>query len=68
MKTKSHAITLLTLAFSLSLFSAITIRAQQQDDDPNWRERTFDRLKKAQIEIEKLQKEFEETSYNYFAL
>jgi hypothetical protein len=67
MKTKSHVIMLLTLSFSLSLFSAITIRAQQEDDDPNWRERTLEKfertleqLKKAQMEIEKLKKENEE--------
>src|SRR5438552_4102826 len=67
MKTKSCGIMLLTLALSLSTFSARAVRAQQEDDDPNWRERTLEQFertleqfKKAQMEIEKLQKENEE--------
>jgi hypothetical protein len=44
-------------AFFLSLCPGSKVHAQQENDDPNWRERKLERLKK---EIEELTKKFEE--------
>jgi hypothetical protein len=52
----------LFFAFLLSLCSGSTVQAQQENDDPNWRERKAERLKK---EIEDLRKELEESQRKF---
>jgi hypothetical protein len=56
MKTKTCTFGGLFFAFSLSLCSQSSIQAQQENDDPNWRERKLEGLKK---ELEELKKEAE---------
>src|SRR5437588_9971910 len=57
MKTTKSIIVGLFFAFSLLFCSGSSIRAQEEKDDPNWRERKLERLKK---EMEELRKQLEE--------
>ena len=56
MKIKTSIIVGVFLASFMTVGSSI--QAQQENDDPNWRERKFEERRK---ETEKLMKEFEET-------
>ena len=58
MKTKTCTFVGLFFAFFLLLCPRSSIQAQQENDDPNWRERKLEERRK---ETEKLMKEFEET-------
>jgi uncharacterized protein with von Willebrand factor type A (vWA) domain len=55
---------ILILAFEALTCHVSSVRAQQVEDDPNWRERRLERMKKEVLELEKklevLNKEFEE--------
>ena len=57
MKTTKSIIPGLFFAFLLLLCSRASIRAQQDNDDPNWRERKVEKFKK---EMEELRKQLEE--------
>src|SRR5262245_41640701 len=61
MKTKTSMIVGLFFAFFLLLSSRSGIQAQE-NDDPNWRERKLEEIKRAREEVEKLRKEIEETN------
>jgi hypothetical protein len=58
MRTKPCIILGVFFAFFLSLGSQSSVQAQQENDDPNWRER---RLEKRKKETEELRKELEES-------
>lgn len=60
MKTRTWLMLAFALAFFWLVFSPIRVRAQQEPDDPNWRERGFERVRKFQDELEKLRNEMEE--------
>jgi peptidoglycan hydrolase CwlO-like protein len=64
MKTKTCIIVGLFFAFFLSVGSRSIIQAQQENDDPNWRERKLEELKKETErltnEFKKAEREFEE--------
>src|SRR6266566_311969 len=63
MKTSACVILALCVGFQFTFFSP-AVRAQQEDDDPNWRERSLERslerLNKLNNDMEKLLKDIEE--------
>jgi long-subunit acyl-CoA synthetase (AMP-forming) len=59
MKTKSFILATLFLSFAFFLRSPSSVRAQQEDDDPNWRQRRQEEFNKRVQELIKAQKEIE---------